>query len=168
MYRPDEMALILEQARQEAKKQQLGSIEPGKAFTFDGDSTGKTVVGDIYVKISGETLDIGNVASFTFTNNGKKTVVTSDMFDIIDGTTIFVGADEFVFTPPEGVGLESGLYVLCYSADSFVSRVEFTDIIHPIPQEYIPPLDRLILNGTDGVRYKLYVDAAGQLQVEVV
>ena len=35
MYRPDEMALILEQARQEAKKQQLGSIEPGKVFTFD-------------------------------------------------------------------------------------------------------------------------------------
>lgn len=50
---------------------------------------------------------------------------------------------------------------------NYISQVEF-ETIHPIPAEYIPPLDALYLNGTDGVRYKLYVDAAGQLQVEVV
>ena len=47
-------------------------------------------------------------------------------------------------------------------------EVKKNRLAYPIPQEYIPPLDALYMNGTDGVRYKLYVDAAGQLQVEVV
>ena len=47
-------------------------------------------------------------------------------------------------------------------------EVKKNQLAYPIPQEYIPPLDALYMNGTDGVRYRLYVDAAGQLQVEVV
>ena len=36
-------------------------------------------------------------------------------------------------------------------------EVKKNQLAYPIPQEYIPPLDRLILNGADGKQYALTV-----------
>ena len=191
---PAEIALILEQAKHEAKKKQLASKEQN-VITWDGNTEGKKElpagdnivlykVSDAPVKITkdnvkkillndGRTADqiaeeqngTISVASQSDENGATLTAVA-----VVAGayTTQFVAvADDDMYS--DGIlVIEKGVYFLGIEKTGvFVSAIEL-ETIHPIPQEYIPPLDALYMNGTDGVKYKLYVDAAGPLQVEVV
>ena len=45
---------------------------------------------------------------------------------------------------------------------SVVKRIK-TETIHPIDPKFIPAMDSITLNGADGKRYKLSVDASGNL-----
>lgn len=181
---PAEMAMILEQVRQEVKKHQLGSTEPGKIYTFDGDMDGKVITNGC-VKISDTPMDLTLLTKATLTIHpdiveefGTSYVEYTDIVVLEEtayGQVAFSDEIQLAVSVKEpGTDFPvSGLYVVVDTMDegklgAWISELKFSKVIHPIPQEYIPPLDALYLNGTDGVRYKLYVDAAGQLQVEVV
>ena len=196
MLRPEEMAFLLEQTRQETKKNQLASTEK-KRLECDHLS-GKHglpiyLFGIPVIKMSEEPIkitkdSITRIAALGTDdyeqNNGN--VDLSGIFVLDDGPLRYIGhetedtypwitiAGEDVATD-EGV-IEKGTYFTIFGYSGFpeektgffyVTLLEYKEI-HPIPKEYIPPLDRLILNGTDGKQYALSVDSSGQLVVEEV
>ena len=183
---PAEMAMILEQARQEAKKQQRGRKEK-KVITWDGDTTGKALVpGNVgyACKISDDPIDLSNLTlkKITVENYDSYGYVSSMEYagdliysseipdmgiwgaNVIDGPAVlFSGATLIMVVKEDMEALSKGVYLFYqkdgsenYFQESYVSVVEF-EKIHPIPQEYIPPLDRLILNGADGNQYALTI-----------
>lgn len=184
---PAEMAMILEQAKQEAKNNQLAYTEK-KTITWDGNITGKEVIEGLGVKISDNTFDVSKTKRLVLRIVQKDSSNTIEIEQDIDlSTAVFFeeseigiagiedsddnGALYLFVVSKETDGLTKGVY--CYYSNysemviSYISLIEY-ETIHPVPQWAIPPLDALYMNGTDGVRYKLYVDTAGQLQVEVV
>lgn len=170
MYRPDEMALILEQARQEAKKQQLAGTER-KTITWDG------IIGDRQtIAIGSKNLIFAKISEYSAEVEAKdiKKLVVS-----VEGAEISMDEYELAYSgsyvtihfpgSPEDVlciisadttdiaSIPAGVWFLTpTSEDIYTSRLEL-ETIHPIPQEYIPPLDRLILNGADGNQYALTI-----------
>lgn len=196
MLKPDEMAFLTEQLRQEIKKNQLASTEKKRLeCDYLSGKHGLPIYpfGIPVIKMSEEPIkitkdSITRIAALGTDdyeqNNGN--VDLSGIFVLDDGQLRYIGhetedtypwitiAGEDVATD-EGV-IEKGTYFTIFGYNGFpegktgffyVTLLEYKET-HPIPQEYIPPLDALYMNGTDGVRYKPYVDAAGQLQVEVV
>ena len=186
MYRPDEMAFLTEQMRQEIKENRLAYSEK-KTITWDGNTEGKASIsvgddGRLLFKVSDTPIVItqdnikkvmfnGNekqtlsgdqvtVASQTFDNNATLTVVYLELQNDGDIKQYIVVADNDIYL--EGTLLvEKGVYLwnntgTASTVPSYVSCVEL-ETIHPIPQEYIPPLDRLILNGADGNQYALTI-----------
>lgn len=153
MYRPDEMALILEQARQYTNSQQLAhtenktiSIAPDDAIYFFNKAS------DTPIEITQENLV--SLSSTTGTATAEQVVVHRFQ----PGIT-FVSPPEdlesaFVISVDYGATLEDLTTGVWFLQD--IHSIT-TKEIHPIPQEYIPPLDRLILNGADGNQYALTI-----------
>ena len=183
MLRPEEMAFLTEQMRQEIKKQSLAHTER-RALVFTGalDDMHTSGDGTYIAKVTDEIIDLASVVRITAQTAAQPmqfdvTAENSRMEDLGGGVYMlfcqYMGMEfPTVMTATEGSNVVSGsgTYVMGFDMDGFLGWISRVDLetIYPIPQEYIPPLDALYLNGTDGVRYKLYVDAAGQLQVEVV
>lgn len=183
---PAEMALILEQANQEAKKNRLAYTEK-KVLTYDGNLDNYLVKEDMpdgvggtryLIKLLDTAIDLYSVTRVLLvTASGY-----SDMIELSGENSRIENDSEgtgFLYVYYQGIELpvlavSKHLGTITFYFDSIYGSITCwagsveIQTIHPIPQEYIPPLDALYLNGTDGVRYKLYVDAAGQLQVEVV
>lgn len=186
MYRPDEMAFLTEQMRQEIKKNRLAYSEK-KTITWDGNTEGKASIavddyGPLLFKVSDTPIVItqdnikkvtfnGNekqtlsgdqvtVASQTLDNNATLTVVYQELQNDGDIFQCIAVADNDIYY--EGTFLaEKGVYLrndtgTASTVPSYVSCVEL-ETIHPIPQWAIPPLDRLILNGADGNQYALTI-----------
>lgn len=170
MYRPDEMALILEQAKQYTDSQRLAHTET------------KTLLKQTEILV--EATDEGNVfykePHIVFFENGMLLTViwdgvryknTSELVQPDDTiNAVFVGNRSIM-----GLGENTGepYLIVCFEQtdlsdvrkyNAIVSAVPgshtltiMQETIHPIPQEYIPPLDRLILNGADGNQYALTI-----------
>lgn len=184
MYRPDEMALILEQARQEVKKNQLASTgKEVKTITWDGAVDNKLMINfndhvDL-VKISVAPIDFEKSAPIKVTAQQDTVSKTFESFQVMNeemdtgsaslvlsnelGKTALLAMSVFGTLPTESeIMYEEGLYLAKFvggsSSAGYVSSLEYmAEVIHPIPQEYIPPLDRLILNGADGNQYALTI-----------
>lgn len=190
MYRPDEMAMILEQVRQEAKKQQLGHIDVQK-YSYNGDPSGKdqfrypyaeSKYDVFYVHISRDIFsvrqDVVKKIEATVSWNGEVTKTEINLEQLLFEGGDFGGiifqtdgdaelADfPLILVDPEGYEdsgeyIPKGISVRCVNIqdeniEQYISLIE-TQTIHPIPQEYIPPLDRLVLNGADGNQYALTI-----------
>lgn len=178
------IAMIMEQTKQYTDSQRLGRVEK-KIISWDGSTEGRHDIGGIFFQVSDTPFDTKNesIKRVVDIRDGVQNEYDSFKIEAIptpNGVTVTVvsyylpdgGLDEAFYSVPdtfdmEGVVFHKGIYFYGPDENLYITRVE-TEVIHPIPAEYIPPLDALYLNGTDGVRYKLYVDAAGQLQVEVV
>lgn len=168
--KPEEVALILGEAKRYTDSQRLAySSKP--VYTFNGDTTGKVQVEE-YIKISDDTPDLTQITKVVaFGQDGFHGEITGDDLTITnqssngwDEQDARIGEQIFIIVISNSSYelVPNGLYVL--SLDSgYISKIEFSETIHPIPAEYIPPLDHLILNGLDGKQYKLTVDESGAL-----
>ena len=185
MLRPDEMATILELAKEYTDSQQLGRKKTTR-LTFNGDAAGRPSfndpgggtefswvnISDTPISFSPETL---KKIEITTVHNGVSYVNELDLSTIFieggDGGGIIFesGVHEqypiaYVFQEelregdlvfPKGVNVRCGNYTSDNAYD-YISLIQI-QTIHPIPAEYIPPLDRLILNGADGNQYALTI-----------
>lgn len=137
---------VLTEAKAYTDSQRVGYTEPGKVFTFDGDTTGKYVVGNM-VKLSDAPLDLTKVKSVTVTGI-ESTPITYDasaltVVDIEAGsylalddlpTVLYCPEDTF---NDEGEEIPKGTYTF-FDVGIYVSRVEFEETIHPIDPKYLP------------------------------
>ena len=169
MLRPEEMALLTEQMRQEIKKRQLASKEK-KVIAWDGiigdrPTITDTTTGAMFAKVSDHPIEV--------TKDNVKRVILYSGEDIVieeveisssgyvtsihalDALVCLISHDASENSlVPEGIWFvyldENGIDV------AFAKSLEL-ETIHPLPAEYIPPLDRLILNGADGNQYALTI-----------
>lgn len=179
MYRPEEVTMILEQAKQYTDSQKLWRTER-KTLAFDGNPEGKESqpievngnaavmvrVSDSPVKFTKEKI---KKLSWLFAG---QTVHDLSGISVVEHDATIPGRI-VMFTDPDGatyqlvmvvdqdltmgeMTLSKGVYFLYVDDHSYTSLLEI-EIITPIPQEYIPPLDRLILNGADGNQYALTI-----------
>ena len=168
---PAEMAMILEQVRQEAKKIRPAHTEV-KTLINDGTSPGKDFFGNgnLYAKVSDEPIDLSTVIDISITENETTTTLPHNSFlyegneyshmlyfnsgsGVINENSLMLFS---AFVDDEGDGVQKGTYALSLDAQNGISKIRY-EAIHPIPQECIPPLDRLILNGADGNQYALTI-----------
>ena len=63
--------------------------------------------------------------------------------------------------------LEEGVYYGLTSETKQISKLHFAETIVPIDPKFIPPVDSLTINGTDGKQYKLTVNN-GAISVDEV
>lgn len=169
MYRPDEMAFLTEQMRQEIKKNRPAYTDKEiKTITWDGVTDGRhqipvddamlTRVSDTFVDFEKETIIklVGIMSemeevfdTFEFSRMESRGIVVL-IVTTLEGSPVILSisgnADGDGISYKEGVYMRSEGYIE-YNAQT----------IHPIPAEYIPPLDRLILNGADGNQYALTI-----------
>lgn len=175
VYRPDEMAMILEQAKRYTNSQRLGYTEK-KVLIYDGNPDIREYQdnGMVYqVKVTDEVIDPDTVTKVIYTmatgdtitlsrDNGElKTFNKGEVYSGVLGSLF--GAEGMVVAiqnPPENSLIPTGTFLLGYDnygeMTGYVSYVEL-ETVNPIPQEYVPPLDRLILNGADGNQYALTI-----------
>ena len=176
--------MILEQVRQEVRKNQLASAgKEVKTITWDGDTTGKVVIPDfatnrddssfvrVYDKFSAITKE--SIKRIVIDMNGVQQELPKSMYTVVEQEGLLFISDTgasivFAILVPAGfeeIGFVEGIYFFSgfmytgWGTDE-VAIVEIElelETIHPIPQEYIPPLDRLILNGADGNQYALTI-----------
>lgn len=173
MLRPDETAMILEQMRQEIKKNGLADTET-KTVVWDGDMEGKLSfpfdpgngaasflvrVSENPIALTSETFkkmtisvsdeDIEEIQDVTLVEDGP-------LLNILSNTGLVLG---MILSQDvaEGDGvILAGVYFILYGDGAYIRSLSYEEI-HPIPAEYIPPLDRLILNGADGNQYALTI-----------
>lgn len=120
-------------------------------ITFDGNPEGlPSFLG--YCRIS-DIVDLNTVANITGVMNGELVTITSDMFEVrklseLAADAIYMKDNSFNFPTDayfvicfrENVdnNIPSGLYVFCNpDYNSYVSRVEFAGVIHPIDPKYL-------------------------------
>lgn len=172
---PAEMALILEQVRQEAKKNRLAHTEK-KVLTYDGNLDNYLAKEDMpdgvggtryFVKLLDSPIDLHSVTRVLLvTASGYTDMIelnqeNSRVEDDGEGTGFLYVYYQGIELPVLAVSELFGTIVFYFdsiygSITCWASSVEI-QTIHPIPAEYIPPLDRLILNGADGNQYALTI-----------
>lgn len=179
--RPDEMTAILEQVKDYTNSQRLGYIGK-KIITWDGDTAGKVIIESELgnaCKISDAPIDTSHLTlkRIILTGTDGTNYVEWDIFDVVSvesipeyglfGITGGTGVTFFAVVHQDSEMFSKGVYLYFTTHSSglleYISLVEFEEL-HPIPAEYIPPLDALILNGADGSKHKIYVDESGTLQ----
>ena len=166
MYRPDEMAIVLDAAKQYTDGQRLAHTEiVKKAITWDGDLTGKESIG-VWIRISDTPISVTpeSFSRVVITNGANKMIYDAATIDVSSTETIVLvevspgGKMPAVLIVVGDETMPDGVYFIELEAGYWVSLLETKEAtIHPIPQEYIPPLDRLVLNGADGNQYALTI-----------
>ena len=178
---PAEMAMILEQARHEAKKQKLAG-KTTQTITFDGNIEGKYCIPmpgldeesyklvrvseepiDLTAEtlkslkirtVTGEAMETKNEVTFRSVPEAGMTMVYHTYSNGDDEYRVCVVDQDF---EEDGIEILAGVYFgWLYNGYMYTTSLSYEEI-HPIPQEYIPPLDRLILNGADGNQYALTI-----------
>lgn len=123
---------------------QVGRTEPAKVFTFDGDTTGKETYSNM-VKVSDEILDLSQItkiAVYAVEADVSEEMSTADL-KLLEGDGC-----AFLMTPDGGVTFVAsysvkkddftpGIYVIA-TENAYVSRIEFSETIHPIDPKYLP------------------------------
>lgn len=159
-YDPAEIAFLLNQANRYTDSQRLAHTETTQTVILP-----KTIVS--YVEeFEGYLLPIEG-----------EIVVGKEYLVVVDGETYMVtGSEAQDDDGSSGIVLDctDGEWMIIYfsgqfcgfawqesktgtTTDTTISITTETETIHPIPAEYIPPLDRLILNGADGNQYALTI-----------
>ena len=128
-----------------SKSGQIGStVTP--VYTFDGDPTGKVVREDtilLQVRITEDTPDLNNLVKGSVLLDGETIEITKSSITVetADFGQVVVAKDlgrlVWRVTAPMDGYPEPGLYVACYE-DTYVTRLEFAETIHPINPKYLP------------------------------
>lgn len=169
-------------AKQYTDNQRLAYAEGQHLITWDGDEEGKFIIpmGDnnSLVRVSENIIDLSKavkVVSKTIIDNetaGTQERTDFEFYSEYPLNSLDTSGGMLVMTCAEdadlGFGFTTlkGTYMMMGRFDSmkmFVSEILFAETIHPIDPKYIPAVDALILNGTDGKQYRLAVDESGTL-----
>lgn len=159
---------------------QLSKVEK-TIFTWNGDTTGKTIVeggeeDNNGCKISDNLIDAEKAKLVKLRLFHDKSGMELDIEDIYESKELLPLAYGFKAGGLEEnktllsifyqdmAGVSKGVY-LGYGDGWYVSYAEF-ETIHPIDQKFIPPVDSIILNGADGKQYRLSVNESGELVTE--
>lgn len=156
--------------------QKAGYTEPGKVYTFDGNAEETKKYGNItYAKIADTAPNLHNVTKAVYTApNGSTIEYSSEKLTVDDvesqGKIIGQRIKASLGGQTAAVIIldNTGLWVYAQPGYGYCSLIEFAETVHPIDQKFIPPVDSLTINGTDGKQYKLTVDENGALAVTVV
>lgn len=119
-----------------------GYSKPGKVLTYDGNKTGKPVIGDIMVKISDNPIDLNAVESITVAG----VTVLKENFSVEgedQGAALFMGGMVVVASYTEDVDVGDGNVAtkgvwVAHSDTGYVSKVVLAETIVPIDQKYLP------------------------------
>lgn len=145
--------ITLAMAKGYTDKQRLAYAEgENQIITFDGDTTGKSVVGN-YVKVSNNTPDLNTLVKMTYTrvpDNGTVTTSETTKSSIVVTETEygqFVSENNSVpyvkaFKKPYD-GYEVGLYTYCIRNNreesiDYYAPLEFAETVHTIDPKYLP------------------------------
>lgn len=161
--------ITLATAKNYTDSQRLAYIETGAVYTFNGNSEGKEFNGT-QVKIADVAPDLNNLAKVVGLMGGQQLEILKDDFEVVtaDGEPQIQYA---IYQETAMVSVYKGaLWVFCNpeSEGYYVTSIEFADTVHPIDPKFIPPVDSLTINGTDGKQYKLTVNNGAISVAEVV
>lgn len=142
-----EMNSTLEQAKAYTDSQRLGYTEPGKVYTFDGDTTGKVTFvsnGIQYVRIAQEHIDPENITRIVVSMYGNIAEFGRGDFRISwnnrhDSYSVMIPSDEQEVTIIFGYSKDPDMWIFADpNYNSFVVRVEYAETIHTIDPKYLP------------------------------
>ena len=130
-----------------------GYTEPGKKYTFDGNTEGRIVVpvsgSDSFVKISDDMPDLHKLTDLAYSSGGHATADALTIQDVKPGDDTLYGAVGMVAiggNAPYVVVVtdtasspipETGLYAIMVGGSFWISSIEFAETIVPIDQKYL-------------------------------
>ena len=126
--------------------QRIAYVEGQKTITFDGNSDGKECISELLlVKVSDLVYDLSKATFVTQRlPSGEDVAIEASAFDFVteDGMRALVYNDTVaVFSLTENTagdyGVTCGTFVLC-TYETWISKVEFAETIHPIDPKYLP------------------------------
>lgn len=133
--------LTLALAQKKALEAMGIKIEPSKVLTYDGKGETFAHNGHSYAKITSDAYDLTKVKSITVSLGGEYVTLSGDALAVSHDDEMgydVLSATYMGMTLPAVIAVE-GLSLCVYDDEiGYVTRIEFTETIHPIDPKYLP------------------------------
>lgn len=138
--------ITLALAKQYTDSQKLAYTEGGGSLIWDGNTEGKEVYNENFVRVSTKALDLNEIATVTLSENGEVTTIAASEGNVIvdNGASLFIADVPLIISvsvagTADFAYFDVGTYLFTTpEADAYVSSVTFKETIHPIDPKYLP------------------------------